>query len=47
MSLKEGLTKLWNVQELKKFAAELKIPNRSKMNKEMLIEAINGKLQEV
>lgn len=47
MSLKEELTKLWNLTELKKFASELKIPNRSKMNKEQLIDAINVKIQEV
>jgi phage gp16-like protein len=47
MSLKEELHKYWKVEELRKFAAELGIKNRSKMNKEELIEAIISKLNTI
>jgi phage gp16-like protein len=47
LPLKEELHKFWKVEELRKFAAELKIKNRSKMKKEELIEAIVLKLNEI
>lgn len=46
LTLKEELMNYWNVTELKKFASDLKIPNRSKMNRVELITAIDIALAE-
>lgn len=40
MNLLDELINEWKFTELKSFASELKIPNRSKMNKNELAEAI-------
>lgn len=45
MSIKEELMMYWKVSELRKFASELKIKGRSKMDGEQLVEAITKVLQ--
>jgi transcription termination factor Rho len=45
MGIKEELKKCWKVVELKEFARELNIKNRSKMKKDELVEAIYKALE--
>ena len=45
MNLLDELINEWKLTELKSFASELKITNRSKMNKNELAEAITEKVE--
>ncbi|MCI1590972.1 Rho termination factor N-terminal domain-containing protein [Heyndrickxia oleronia] len=45
MNLLDELINKWKLTELKSFASELKIPNRSKMNNNELAEAITEKVE--